>query len=64
MDVVEVARELVANLGFPIFCVVIMFREMEKEREAHKAESDAWVDAVNRNTIVMEKILTKLEGSE
>lgn len=64
MDVVEVARELVANLGFPIFCVVIMFREMEKEREAHKAESDAWVDALNRNTIVMEKILTKLEGSE
>lgn len=64
MDVVEVAKEIVANLGFPIFCVVIMFREMEKEREAHKAESDAWVDALNRNTIVMEKILTKLEGSD
>ena len=61
MDIVEIAREIVANLGFPIFCVVIMFREIEKERESHKMESDAWVEALNRNTIVMEKILTRLE---
>lgn len=63
MELVEVAKELVANLGFPIFCVVVMFREMEKEREAHQKESAAWVDAVNRNTIVMEKILTRIEAT-
>lgn len=62
MDIVELATSLVANLGFPIFCVVIMFREMEKEREAHKNESESWVAAINNNTIVMEKILGKLEG--
>ena len=61
MEVVDIARDLVANLGFPIFCAVLMFREMEQERTAHKEESDKWVEAINRNTVVMEKILTRLE---
>lgn len=62
MEFVEVARELIANLGFPIFCVVVMFVEMEKEREAHKAESAAWVEALNNNTLVMQKLLDKMEA--
>lgn len=64
MEMVDIVRDLVSNLGFPIFCAVLMFREMEQERAAHKAESDAWVEAINRNTIVMEKIMTKLEGMQ
>ena len=60
MEVVENAADLVANLGFPIFFAVLMFREMERERAAHKEESDKWVEALNRNTVVMEKILTLL----
>lgn len=62
MEFVEVARELIANLGFPIFCVVVMFVEMEKERDAHKAESAAWVEALNNNTLVMQKLLDKMEA--
>ena len=52
--------QIISNLGFPIACVVVMFWMQNKEREAHQAESKEWVDAVNRNTVVMEKILTQL----
>ena len=60
MDFIQIAKELIANVGFPIFCVVVMFIEMEKEREAHKAESSEWVKALNNNTLVMQKLLDKM----
>lgn len=61
MEVLSVVSDLVANLGFPIFCVIFMFRELDKERTAHEAESKSWVDALNNNTLVMQKIITLLE---
>ena len=62
MEFIELARELIANVGFPIFCVVLMFREMEQEREAHKVESAAWTEALNNNTLVIQKLLDRMEG--
>lgn len=56
----EEIMQLISNLGFPIACVVVMFWMQNKEREAHQAESKEWVDAINRNTVVMEKILTQM----
>lgn len=41
---------IISNVGFPIACAVVMFLQMEKEREAHKEESEKWVEAFNRNT--------------
>lgn len=52
--------QIISNLGFPIACVLVMFWMQNKEREAHQAESKEWVDAINRNTVVMEKILTQM----
>ena len=64
MDIIGIVKELVANMGFPIACVVMMYVEMGKEREAHKAESEKWVEAVNNNTLVLQKLLDKMEGVE
>lgn len=50
---------IVSNVGFPIACVIVMFMQMEKEREKHKQESEKWVEAINNNTRVMEKVLEK-----
>ena len=41
---------IISNVGFPIACAVAMFLQMEKEREAHKEESEKWVEAFNENT--------------
>lgn len=61
MEVVQFVSELISNVGFPIACVVALFWHMENERKSHKEESEKWVDALNRNTNVMEKILEKFE---
>lgn len=60
MELANFAIEVVKNVGFPIACVGVMFYQMEQERKAHKEESAAWVEALNRNTSVMEKVLTRL----
>lgn len=51
---------IISNLGFPIACACVMFWQMEKERESHKSESEKWVEAINNNTRVMEKVLEKV----
>lgn len=51
---------IVSNVGFPIACVIVMFVQMEKVRESHKAESEKWIEAINNNTKVMEKVLEKV----
>ena len=61
VEFVEIAKDLISNIGFPIACACMMFWEMEQERKAHKEESSKWVEALNRNTSVMEKILVELE---
>lgn len=44
---------IISNVGFPIACAIAMFLQMEKERQAHKDESDKWVEALNKNTNVI-----------
>ena len=60
MDILQIVTNLISNVGFPIACVIAMFWQMEKEREAHKTESEKWVEAVNKNTVVLEKVLERL----
>ena len=57
----EVISNLISNIGFPIACVVAMFWMWNKERESHKEESDKWIEAINNNTRVMEKVLAKFD---
>lgn len=59
-DVVSLVTGIVSNVGFPIACVAVMFYQMEQERKSHKEESDKWVEAINNNTKVMEKVLEKV----
>ena len=58
-EVVTLVTTIVSNVGFPIACVAVMFYQMEQERKSHKEESDKWVEAINNNTKVMEKVLEK-----
>ena len=57
---VEAITTLISNMGFPIACVIALFWYLNKEREEHKAETQKLADAINNNTIVMEKILSKV----
>ena len=59
-EIVSMVTSIVSNVGFPIACVAVMFYQMEQERKSHKEESDKWVEAINNNTKVMEKVLEKV----
>lgn len=69
MDIVEVIERLAANLGFPVACCIAMFwccismlREMAKQREAHAAESQKWVEALNNNTQAITLLRERLKN--
>ena len=57
---IEAITTLISNMGFPIACVIALFWYLNKEREEHKAETQKLSDAINNNTLVMERILSKV----
>lgn len=61
METIQLITQVVGTLGFPIVCAGAMFWQSIKEREMHKEESDKWVEALNRNTLVMQKIVDRLD---
>ena len=55
-EVVQIVNQLVSNLGFPIACVCVMFWQQNEERKQHAEESEKWVEALNRNTVAIERL--------
>nr|DAU90353.1 MAG TPA: YvrJ protein family protein [Caudoviricetes sp.] len=51
----------ISSLGFPIVCCLIVLYMYWKSDQTHKEEVDKLSNAVQNNTIVMEKILEHLE---
>ena len=54
---------LITNVGFPIACTCVLFYFWNKEREQHRVETAELKDAINNNTIVMQRLLDKLGGA-
>ena len=52
--------QIVAQLGFPIAMCLLMFWYVTKKDESHKEEIDKMSEAVNNNTLVMQKLIDKL----
>ena len=74
MDLQAIAS-LIGSLGFPIVACVIMFNQLQKDREqaaalresdraAHAAEMEKITSALNNNTIVMQKLIDTLTFSD
>ena len=59
-EVVQSISQLVSNLGFPIACVCVMFWQQNEERKNHAAESEKWVEALNRNTVAIERLCAEI----
>lgn len=50
----------ISTVGFPIAMCIILLYEIKEMTEAHKEETNSLKDALNNNTVALEKILTKL----
>lgn len=61
MDAQSIAA-MISTLGFPIVCCGACFWFINKNQEQHKQEMDKMSEAINNNTIVMQKLIDKLGG--
>lgn len=61
MEFLEPVVNLINNMGFPIACVLCLFYLNNKQAEQHRTESEKWLEAINRNTNVMEKLMERLD---
>lgn len=53
---------LISTLGFPIAMCLIMCYYINKINDAHKEETSKFADALNNNTVVLQKLCDKLDS--
>lgn len=52
----------IGTLGFPIVMCLLMYRQNLKESENHAQEMNTIKEALNNNTVVLQKLTDKLDG--
>ena len=52
----------ISSLGFPIGMCLIMCYYINKINDAHKEETDKFAEALNNNTLVLQKLCDKLDS--
>ena len=62
MDI-ETIINLLSNFAFPVVCVVALFAMWYRETEKHESEMDKMTEALNNNTLAMQKLVDKLGGA-
>lgn len=50
----------ISTLGFPIVMCGAMFWYMMKEKDAHKEEMNSVTEALNNNTLILQKLCDRL----
>lgn len=55
---------LFSNLAVPVACLIAMFWLWNKERLDHKEEQKELTEAIGNNTLVMQKLVDKLDNTK
>lgn len=55
---------LFTNLGIPVACLIATFWLWNKEREDHKQEQKELTEAISNNTLVIQKLVDKLDKGD
>lgn len=63
MEFSDLLFNLIGSYCFPIAMCVAIFWKMDKDGKAHKEEMDKMSEALNNNTLTMQKLVDKLEAS-
>lgn len=58
----DVITTMISTVGFPIVCCGAMFWLTNQLRQEHREESAKFTEAIERNTMVLQKLTDKLEG--
>lgn len=54
----------VSAVGFPIVFCLILYKTMLDQNKQHKDEADKLTEAIHNNTLVIQKLVDKLDGTE
>lgn len=52
--------QIITQIGFPVAVCLICFWYINKIQEDHKAEMEKMSEAINNNTLVMQKLIDKI----
>ena len=58
---IDVILQAIATLGFPIVMCGALMWYIAKSQTQHKEETKEFTDALNKNTIVLQKLCDKLD---
>lgn len=58
IDIVSV----ISSVGFPIFCCLALGYWVYVKDKQHKEEMEKMTDALNNNTLVLQKLVDKMEN--
>lgn len=53
---------LISTLGFPVGMCLIMCYYINKINDSHKEETDKFAEALNNNTVVLQKLCDKIDS--
>ena len=62
MENIDIVLNAITTVGFPIVMCGILLWYIYKSQKSHKEEVTQLTEAIQNNTVVMEKILTKIGG--
>lgn len=63
MDI-NVIMQAIATVGFPIVMCVMLLWYIKQQSETHKEESKMFTEALNKNTLALQKLCDKLEVAD
>ena len=58
MDI-NVIMDAISLMGFPIVCCGALFWMINKQNDQHRVEMEKMTEAVNNNTIMLQKVLDR-----
>lgn len=62
MELSNIVLQAISTVGFPIVVAIALFWKMNKQDEDHKSEMLKVTEAINNNTIALQKLIDKLEA--
>ena len=62
MELSNIVLQAISTVGFPVVVSIALFWKMNKQDEDHKSEMLKVTEAINNNTIALQKLIDKFES--
>lgn len=60
----EEISQIITTVGFPIMAYIMMFNHNKEMQQAHKTEMESIRETLEKNTLVLQQLVDKLERED